>query len=57
MKEDPDAKVVMVTALGQETKQEEAEKLGAVGYVRKPFKREEITRELEKAMRKQRNTA
>jgi two-component system, chemotaxis family, chemotaxis protein CheY len=33
----PKAKVIMVTALGLENKQEEARALGASGYVRKPF--------------------
>jgi len=49
-KEDPGAKVIMVTALGQEEKQEEAQKLGAVGYIRKPFKRQEIADEIERAL-------
>jgi len=49
-KEDPRAKVVMVTALGQEEKQEEAKKLGALGYIRKPFKRQEITDEIERVL-------
>jgi len=38
----PNAKIVMVTALGQEEKQEEAMKLGACGYLRKPFKQTDI---------------
>src|ERR1700730_9697268 len=38
MKEAPTARVLMVTALGQDKFQEEARKLGAVGYIRKPFK-------------------
>ena len=50
MKEDPGAKVIMVTALGQEEKQEEARKLGAVGYIRKPFKRQEIADEIERVL-------
>ena len=49
-KHDPEAKVVMVTALGQEQKQKEAAKLGASGYIRKPFKREEITDEINKVL-------
>ena len=49
-KENPAAKVVMVTALGQEEKQEEARKLGALGYIRKPFKRQEITDEIERVL-------
>jgi len=50
MAEDPGAKVIMVTALGQEEKQEAARKIGAVGYIRKPFKREEITEEIERVL-------
>ncbi|EKD22368.1 MAG: chemotaxis response regulator [uncultured bacterium] len=38
----PEAKIVMVTALGQETKEAEARDLGAAGYIRKPFKQKEI---------------
>jgi len=44
--EDAGAKVIMVTALGQEEKQEEARKLGASGYIRKPFKQTEIVNEI-----------
>jgi len=44
------AKIIMVTALGQEEKQEEARKLGAAGYIRKPFKQEEITGEIERVL-------
>lgn len=49
-KDDPAARVVMVTALGQEAKQEEAKRLGAAGYIRKPFKADEITKEIERVM-------
>ena len=45
-KEAPGVKVIMVTALGQEEKQEEARKLGASGYIRKPFKQTEIINEI-----------
>jgi two-component system chemotaxis response regulator CheY len=41
-KEKPDIKIIMVTAFGQETKIQEAKKNGASGYVRKPFKKEEV---------------
>lgn len=50
-REDPAAKLVMVTALGQEAKQEEAKRLGAVGYIRKPFKADDITKEIERVMK------
>ena len=50
MEEYPGAKVIMVTALGQEEKQEEARKLGAMGYIRKPFKQKEIVDEIERVL-------
>lgn len=49
-KYDPNARVIIVTALGQETKQEEAKNLGAAGYIRKPFKAEDIKKEMERVM-------
>lgn len=48
---DPQAKVIMVTALGQESKQEEAKKLGAAGHMRKPFKQAEIVDEIERVLK------
>ena len=48
---DPKAKVIMVTALGQEEKQTEARKLGAVGYIRKPFTMGEISEEIERVLK------
>lgn len=50
MEENPGAKVIMVTALGQEEKQEEARKFGACGYIRKPFKQTEIVNEIKWVM-------
>ena len=49
-KEHPAAKVIMVSALGQEEKQEEARKLGCSGYIRKPFKPEEIVHEVQRVL-------
>jgi two-component system, chemotaxis family, chemotaxis protein CheY len=49
-KEDPKAKIIMVSAVGNEDKQEEAKKIGAVGYIRKPFKPSEITDEIDKVL-------
>ena len=49
-KEAPGAKAIMVTALGQEEKQEEAFKLGASGYIRKPFKQTEIVDEIRRVL-------
>ena len=48
--EDPEAKVIMVTALGQEEKQDEARSLGASGYIRKPFKQVEIVDEIKRVL-------
>lgn len=42
MKIDPDARIIMVTAIGLESKQEITSKLGAKGYIRKPFRQTEI---------------
>lgn len=50
MRQDPKAKVVMITALGQEEKQKQAEMLGAKGYIRKPFKQTEIVEEIKKVL-------
>jgi two-component system, chemotaxis family, chemotaxis protein CheY len=50
LKQDPQAKVIMVTAMGQETKQEEAKKIGAAGYIKKPFKPEDIVDEIDKVL-------
>jgi two-component system, chemotaxis family, chemotaxis protein CheY len=41
-KYDPDAKVVMCTALKETEQEEKAKKLGAKGYIRKPFSRDDI---------------
>ena len=49
-KENSGTKVIMVTALGQEEKQEEAFKLGASGYMRKPFKQTEIVDEIRRVL-------
>ncbi len=50
VKADPGARVIMVSALGQDRLQEEAKKLGALGYIRKPFKPEEIGQELQRVL-------
>lgn len=42
----PDVLVVMVSAMGQEDKQTEARSLGAAGYIRKPFQRQDVVDEL-----------
>jgi len=50
IKEDPKAKVIMVTTLGQQEKQETAGRLGASGYIRKPFKQTEIIDEITRVL-------
>lgn len=48
----PEAKVVMITTLGQEEKQENAKKMGAAGYIRKPFSPPQVAEELDSAFGK-----
>ena len=50
MEEDPKAKGLMVTAVGNEDKQEEALEIGASGYIRKPFKQAEIVDEINRVL-------
>lgn len=52
LKKDPHARVIMVTAMGQESKQEEARKYGARGYIRKPFKPEDVAAEIKRVLEK-----
>ncbi|MBI2471279.1 MAG: response regulator [Planctomycetes bacterium] len=49
-KYDSDAKVIMVTSTGWEEKKEEAKRLGAVGYIGKPFDAKNIRDEIERVM-------
>jgi two-component system chemotaxis response regulator CheY len=49
-KESSETKVIMVSALGQEEKQKEAYELGALGYIRKPFKQTEIVDEIRRVL-------
>jgi two-component system, chemotaxis family, chemotaxis protein CheY len=51
-KADAAAKSIMVTALGQEEKQQEAEQLGSSGYIRKPFKPDDIVNEVQRVLGK-----
>lgn len=48
----PDAQVVMVSALEQEEKRIEAERLGAAGFIRKPFRHKDVVDELERVIGK-----
>jgi two-component system chemotaxis response regulator CheY len=45
---DPNSKIIMVTSLKEKQDEDNAVKLGCVGYVRKPFSLEEIKASLEK---------
>jgi len=48
MEENHSAKIIMVTAIGTEQKQQEAFKIGASGYITKPFKVEKVIGEIQK---------
>jgi two-component system, chemotaxis family, chemotaxis protein CheY len=50
MENTPQAKVIMVTAIGQESMQLQAKALGAKGYIRKPFKPEDVIAEINKVL-------
>lgn len=50
-KVNPQAKVLMVTALGQEQILEECRREGAAGYLRKPFKPEQVMAEIDRLMK------
>jgi two-component system, chemotaxis family, chemotaxis protein CheY len=46
----PEARVVMVSALDHDEKRREAERLGAAGFIRKPFRQQDVTAELERVL-------
>ena len=48
MKIDKKAKVIMITAVGQEEIMKECRKVGAVGYIVKPFKERQIVNTIKK---------
>ena len=50
LKIDPGAKIVVVSALGQQALVKEALEAGAKGFVVKPFKPEKVTGEVEKIL-------
>lgn len=50
MQIDPNAKVIMVSAVGQEKVIEEAIQLGAKGFVVKPFKEEEVMNKVKEVL-------
>jgi len=53
MQSDPQACVVMITAVGQEATIEECKKLGARDYIVKPFDNEQITETVQKCLGEQ----
>jgi two-component system chemotaxis response regulator CheY len=50
MDQDAAARVLMVSAIGQQIKIDEALSLGALGYVTKPFQQNEIEWQVRKAL-------
>jgi len=47
---DSNAKIIMVTAVGQESKVKEAIQAGAKGYIVKPFQAPQVLEEIEKVL-------
>ena len=47
---DPEARVVMISALGHREKEKEARRCGAVGYISKPFQPEDLLEEIRNAL-------
>ena len=47
---EPNAKVIMVTAVGQESKVKEAIEAGARGYIVKPFQANQVLEEVQKVL-------
>ena len=50
MKSNPDQRVIMITAVGQDLMKEECEKLGAVDYIMKPFDEELVAETVRKQL-------
>ncbi|HDL60322.1 MAG TPA: response regulator [candidate division WOR-3 bacterium] len=50
MKIDPNAKIIMITAVGQEAKVMEALKSGAKGYIVKPFQAPKVIEEINRVL-------
>jgi two-component system, chemotaxis family, chemotaxis protein CheY len=46
----PQSRVIIVSAVGNEDRQQEALKIGASGYIRKPFKTIDIVNEIDKVL-------
>ena len=54
MEHDPNARVLIITALGTEQMKNEARRLRAKGYIRKPFSKAEIISEINRVMAEER---
>jgi two-component system chemotaxis response regulator CheY len=52
MKEDLNATILMVTAMGQEELMNEAKKAGAKGYIIKPFRSAQVIQEIKRVLSK-----
>lgn len=50
MRDDPKARVIMVSALGTEDKRNQAMTIGALGFVSKPFVQDDITNEVKRVL-------
>ena len=50
MKNDPERKVIMITAVGQDPVVEQCKKLGAKDYIIKPFDEEQVIETVRKAL-------
>lgn len=50
MKRDPNQRVIMITAVGQDLMKEECEKLGAMDYIMKPFDEELVAETVRKQL-------
>ena len=48
MKADPEQKIIMITAVGQDSIVSECKKSGAVDYIVKPFDKEKVVKTVEK---------
>jgi len=46
----PEARVIIVSALDHDEKRREAEGLGAAGFIRKPFRQDDVAAELERVL-------
>ena len=50
MKANPEAKVVMITAVGQQAMVDQCKKIGATDYITKPFDEQQVSQTVEKCL-------